>query len=99
MTHLYLFNPARKFRLLSTLLYRGSQRILGSLDANSRVLGAKPLPKPSKYLNLSIHPQPKSQLPRDADFFYSEETHSGFCVFQVENTLFKVGRVAFKEYL
>jgi len=97
MTHLYLLNPARKIRLLSTLLYRGSQRLLGSrLDSTSRVMGTKPLPKPTKYVNLPIHPQPpvdRSQLARDADFFCSEEPNDGFCVFQVENTLFKVHRV------
>ena len=102
MTHLYLFNPARKIRLLSALLYRGSQRILGTLDSTSRVLGTKPLPKPSKYVNLPVHPQPpvdRGQLVRDTDFFYPEEIDCGFCVFRVENTLFKVGRVALKECL
>ena len=97
MTHLYLFNPARKIRLMSRLLYQGSQRIFGSLGSTTRVLDNRPLPtKPPKYINLPIHVD-RSQLTRDAEFFYSEETDHGFCVFRVENTLFKVGRVAFKE--
>ncbi|RDB29327.1 hypothetical protein Hypma_015024 [Hypsizygus marmoreus] len=93
MVHLYVFNPARKLRLLSMLFYRGSKRILGSVDTAAVVSTQSRKPALSAIFRTALptpHPLER-ETARDADYY--AEANQGFCVFQVENTLFKVHRV------
>jgi hypothetical protein len=91
MAHLYVINPARKLRLITTLFYRGSRRILGRVDAK---------PHPSTSTGRNANPTsmskvaPEEKLPAECDTIqdegYYKHSDAGYCVFQVENTLFKV---------
>jgi hypothetical protein len=98
MVHLYVFNPARKIRMLTTLLYRGSKRILASVDSTSVLTATKPkkasaVPFFKLALQTARAPPVVSssdlgELIQDVEYF--KESESGTCIFQVENTLFKV---------
>lgn len=104
MVHLYVFNPARKIRLLTTLLYRGSKRILASVDSASVLTATKPkkasaLPffkialQTARTSSPVVPPSsPSCELIQDIDYY--KEFESGSCIFQVESTLFKVSSAA-----
>lgn len=104
MVHLYVFNPARKIRLLTTLLYRGSKRILASVDSASVLTATKPKKAPTlPFFNIALQtarsspvvpPSSLSCEPLIQDIDYYKESESGSCIFQVESTLFKVSSAA-----
>ncbi|KAG5730026.1 hypothetical protein E4T56_gene20187 [Termitomyces sp. T112] len=92
MVHLYLFNPVPKLRLLSGLFFKGSKHILESVS--------EPRNKGSAQLNLRCTPYyeapieasiPKDEPPHHSDCYIN--SRNGFCVFQVENTLFNVHQI------
>ncbi|KAG5646902.1 hypothetical protein DXG03_001978 [Asterophora parasitica] len=94
MVHLYVFNPAPKLRLLSTLFVRGSKRILGTVSESTSPLSAQSRSQqctPFSLVPLEAPRLPEGQLVRDPDYYAN--SRKGFCAFLVENTLFNVHQV------
>ncbi|KAF5377168.1 hypothetical protein D9615_006434 [Tricholomella constricta] len=90
MVQLYVFNPAPKLRLLSTLFFRGSKRILGSVSESTSPLSTQPRSQQcTPFIKAPI--EAPRELVRDADYY--ADSRKGFCAFQVENTLFNVHQV------
>ncbi|KAF8895571.1 hypothetical protein BD779DRAFT_1500288 [Infundibulicybe gibba] len=82
MVQFYVWNPAHKLHVLSALL-RASKNIFKTV--NSRLW----IPRAAKRAQDLSH-RPLSPL-RDTKY-YLDDTYDGFCIFQVENTLFKIHR-------
>ncbi|TFK34739.1 hypothetical protein BDQ12DRAFT_689102 [Crucibulum laeve] len=91
MVQFYIFNPAHKLRVLSTLLYQGSRRLLRSATTPSTVSARSGKVTISSLINTDLPTLPSGALIHDADF-YKSDSDGGFCVFRVENTLFRVHR-------
>ncbi|KAH9480688.1 hypothetical protein JR316_0007288 [Psilocybe cubensis] len=104
MVHLYVLNPTQKLRFVSRLILKGSKRILKQVnkqDTSSRAsssssssvtdVEAKRRQKISIYdlIKDDLPSVPEGGLTRNAKY-YMDESEGGFCVFRVENTLFKV---------
>ena len=92
MVHLYFFtNPLHKLGFLGRLFFRRSERLLKPADAG------KSTPPPAKsripttpfYDNEIRAATFSGEVFRDPDY-YKDDSEGGFCVFRVENTLFKV---------
>ena len=92
MVHLYFFtNPLHKLGFLGRLFFRRSERLLKPADAG------KSTPPPAKsripttpfYDNEIRAANFSGEVFRDPDY-YKDDSEGGFCVFRVENTLFKV---------
>src|SRR5436853_95653 len=99
MVNLYIVNPAHKLRFVSRLILRGTKRILRNFTAPSSVsktpaeveVEEERSPKVN-VLNLiktDLRPVPRGGLTRNAEY-YRDESEGGFCVFRLEDTLFKV---------
>ncbi|PFH51237.1 hypothetical protein AMATHDRAFT_59534 [Amanita thiersii Skay4041] len=98
MVNVYVFNPTHKLRLLSRLVFQATKRILknGQID-----------PTQQRKMNIAYYqcadvasfataasfksPSSITKLVYDP-VYYKDESENGFCVFQVENTLFRVHR-------
>ncbi|KAF8810212.1 hypothetical protein BYT27DRAFT_6494585 [Phlegmacium glaucopus] len=95
MVHLNVFNPARELRYMSKLILRVSKRILHA--------GALSLPIPdsshltpqtahvSYLIKANLFNAPREDLIHDTKY-YEPDSEGGFCIFRVEDTLFKVHR-------
>ena len=94
MVHLNIFGPARKLLFVSKLILKASKRILSHAGASSL-----PIPDTSQMtpgtVNVShlieepVFNVPKEGLIYDREY-YKPDSEGGFCIFRVENTLFKV---------
>lgn len=93
MAHFDVLNPARKFRILSTLLYRVSKRFLTGNNPESTSILSSQSRNARTSFNLWTHSIVTGTLVRDPDYYRSEQD-GGLCIFQVENTLFKVSVVS-----
>ncbi|KAF8060926.1 hypothetical protein FPV67DRAFT_1512144 [Lyophyllum atratum] len=93
MVQFYVFNPAPKLRLLSTLFFRGSKRMLGLGSEPNSMLSSQPRSQPCTALIKALEAPRilESALIRDPDYY--ADSRKGFCAFQVENTLFNVHQV------
>lgn len=92
MVQFYVFNPAPKLRLLSTMFFRGSKRILGSASKSTSVLSSQPRSQQcTAFIRTPETPRLEVELVRDPDYY--ADSRRGFCAFQVENTLFNVHQV------
>jgi hypothetical protein len=101
MVNLYLFKPAQKFRILSNVLFQTTRRILRNvlhtesamgLAAASRSLKAN-IAYSATERSLKFSQKTLVKPIRDPEY-YKDESQGGFCVFQVENNLFKVTLVS-----
>jgi hypothetical protein len=90
MAHLYVINPARKLRLLTTLFYRGSRRILGIVDAKSLPSNTSKNANSTSMFKAALGEILIRECEPIQDEVYYKHSDAGYCVFQVENTLFKV---------
>jgi len=92
MVHLYFFNPLPKLGFLGRLFFRGSKRLLKPADAGRYTPPAKStksrVPTTPFYDN-EIRAKISGGVFHDPDY-YKDDSEGGFCVFRVENTLFKV---------
>lgn len=94
--HLYFFprNPLHKLGFLGRLFFRGG-RLLKPADAGKGACTARsqiPTTAPSFYDNeIGIRANFAGEVFRDPDY-YKDDSEGGFCVFRVQNTLFKVHR-------
>jgi len=94
MVHLNIFSPTRKLRFISQLILRASRRILRHTGGSSLHI-----PDPShmtpRTLNVSYLIKTdwfnalQDDLIHDKKY-YEPDSEGGFCIFRVENTLFKV---------
>lgn len=100
MVHMFIVNPARKFRLLSNVVLKSSSRLLKQTGFESHASASSitdvyvPDTRPQKmnksYLSQKKLPEvPPGSLQRDPQY-YTSESDSGCCVFRAENTLFRV---------
>lgn len=90
MVHLYFFNPLHKLGVLGRLFFRGSKRLLKPADAGTYTPPAKSrVPTTPLFYDNEIRAKISGEVFRDPDY-YKDESEGGFCVFRVENTLFKV---------
>ncbi|KAF8885681.1 hypothetical protein CPB84DRAFT_1685331 [Gymnopilus junonius] len=98
MVHLYILNPAHKLHFMSRLFLKGSKRILKQVNAspiNPGISQAQEGPAKRSKVNVldlikaDLPSVPQSALTRDTNY-YKDESGGGFCIFRVENTLFKV---------
>jgi hypothetical protein len=98
MANLYIVNPAHKLRFVSRLILRGTKRILRNFAAPSS--GSKTPARPVEeerppkvnvldLIKIDLRPLPQGGLIRNAEY-YRDESEGGFCVFRLEDTLFKV---------
>jgi hypothetical protein len=90
MAHFYVINPARKLRLLTTLFYRGSRRILGIVDAKSLPSNTSKNANSTSMFKVALGEILIRECEPIQDEVYYKHSDAGYCVFQVENTLFKV---------
>jgi hypothetical protein len=101
MVNIYVFNPSNKLRLLSKLLLQASKRILKSVHSDT-AMGLTAPTRPVKAnisctnsaeydLDFKKPPRPLEKPVRDPEY-YKDESQGGFCIFQVENRLFRVHR-------
>ncbi|KIJ96771.1 hypothetical protein K443DRAFT_106741 [Laccaria amethystina LaAM-08-1] len=92
MVHLLFFNPLHKLGFLGRLFFRGSKRLLKPADAGKCTPPASKsrVPNTPLYDN-EIRAKISGEVFRDPDY-YKDDSEGGFCVFRVENTLFKVHR-------
>ncbi|KAF9485785.1 hypothetical protein BDN70DRAFT_458207 [Pholiota conissans] len=102
MVSFYIINPSHKLHFLSRLMLKGSKRILKGINTSSV---ATPSIAPSQdeevkqrkrsktnassFIKSDLNSVPLEGFVRDPDYF-QEDSEAGFCVFRVENTLFKV---------
>ncbi|KAJ3504902.1 hypothetical protein NLJ89_g7701 [Agrocybe chaxingu] len=94
MVNFYVFNPAQKLRFLSGIIYKGSKRLLRNTRAQQPATPVVEQPRPPKFniynlLKTNLRHAAQGDLKRDREF-YKDDSESGFCVFRVEDTLFKV---------
>ncbi|PPQ78735.1 hypothetical protein CVT25_010738 [Psilocybe cyanescens] len=102
MVHLYVLNPTHKLRFVSRLIVKGSKRILkqvnkqessqaSSSSSSFTYVEEKRRPKINIYdlIRDDLPSAPEGDLTRNAEY-YRDESEGGFCVFRVENTLFKI---------
>ena len=98
MVNLYILNPAHKLRFVSRLMLRGTKRILRNFAAPSSVSKTPAVAveeeRPPKVnildlIKTDLRPVPRGGLTRNAEY-YRDESEGGFCVFRLEDTLFKV---------
>lgn len=87
MAHLYALNTARKLRFIATLFSRGSKRILGLVDSSPANTFRKV--NTASMFDITLQTNPIASGPIQ-DAVYYKHSDAGYCVFQVENTLFKV---------
>ncbi|KAF8238465.1 hypothetical protein L208DRAFT_289166 [Tricholoma matsutake] len=90
MAHLYALNTARKLRFIATLFSRGSKRILGLVDSSPANTFRKV--NTASMFDITLQTNPIASGPIQ-DAVYYKHSDAGYCVFQVENTLFKLHRV------
>ncbi|KAF8625906.1 hypothetical protein AX17_006632 [Amanita inopinata Kibby_2008] len=101
MVNIYVFNPSHKLRFLSKLFYQGTKRILKNVQVDAPAglpATARPrkaniaYPQGSDFsFELSSTTSALRKPIRDPDY-YKDENQGGFCIFRVENTLFRVHR-------
>ncbi|CAA7262903.1 unnamed protein product [Cyclocybe aegerita] len=94
MVNFYVFNPAQKLRFLSGIIYKGSKRLLRNIRAQQPATPVDEQPRPIKFnihdlIKTDLRHAAQGVLKRDREF-YKDDSESGFCVFRVEDTLFKV---------
>ncbi|KAG6878334.1 hypothetical protein C0993_008512 [Termitomyces sp. T159_Od127] len=95
MVHLqlYLYNPIPKLRLWSGLFFQGSKHILENVSS----------PRKKNTVQLNLRCTPYCEASKEAltakndkpvrDSGHYVDARNGFCVFQVENTLFNVHQI------
>ena len=92
MVHLDIFSPARKLFFMSKLILRASKRILPHASGASSLS----IPDTSQVTSRNISYLIKEDLfnaPQGLIHdkkYYEHDSEGGFCIFRVENTLFKV---------
>jgi hypothetical protein len=93
MAHLNVFNAARKLLFMSKLILRASKRILKHAPGASSLsfpdtsqISPRTVSYPIKEDLFNI---PQEGLIHDKKY-YEPDSEGGFCIFRVENTLFKV---------
>ncbi|KAF8157976.1 hypothetical protein B0H34DRAFT_706993 [Crassisporium funariophilum] len=98
MVNLYILNPAHKLRFLSKLFLSTSKRAWKDVAPPTSTLpqdDVPPTPPPkanvSHLIKSNMRGAPQADLIRDTEY-YKDESEGGFCVFRVEDTLFKVHR-------
>lgn len=101
MVNLYIFHPPQKCHTLSKMLLKGIKRLfhhgsrpspqISNLDESEK---RRPRPNPLDLIDINLPHIPVSGLTHD-DEYYKEEFDSGFCIFRVEDTLFKVDSSVF----
>lgn len=98
MVHFCVLNPVRKLRLLSSLFYRGSKRILRKVYGPPALSNTHTKANTASTFDIAVQRSRllKSELIEDAVYYKHSDT--GYCVFQIENTLFKVIILPFKIY-
>lgn len=96
MVNIY-FKPVQKFRILSNFIFQTTRRILRNvlhtesamgLAAASRAVKAN-IAYATSERSLKFSQKSLEKPVRDPEY-YKDESQGGFCVFQVENSLFKV---------
>ncbi|KAF8630486.1 hypothetical protein AX15_002881 [Amanita polypyramis BW_CC] len=97
MVNIYLFKPSQKVRFLSKLLFQATRRILKNVQTDS-TMGLATAVKvniaysPSDFSFKSRKSSTVLEKPVRDPEYYKDESQGGFCVFQVENKLFRVHR-------
>ncbi|KDR82930.1 hypothetical protein GALMADRAFT_134458 [Galerina marginata CBS 339.88] len=99
MVHLYVLNPAHKLRFIARHFFKGSKRILKQVNEPSSTSTIPEFPevqppRPPKFnildfIKADLPLAPHGGLTRDNEY-YRDDSEGGFCIFRVENTLFKV---------
>ncbi|KAK2465419.1 hypothetical protein APHAL10511_002773 [Amanita phalloides] len=101
MVNIYVFKTAQKFQFLSHFLFQTTRRILKNVLRADSTMGFAAATRSMK-ANIAYrtserslkHPKPPKspEKPVRDPEYYKDESQGGFCVFQVENKLFKVHR-------
>lgn len=100
MVHLDLVSPVHKLRFVTRQAIKGSKRIFKQINkeriskaapASSTVPHQRQRPKINilDLIKEDFPSAPEGGLIRNAQY-YKDDSDGGFCVFRVENTLFKV---------
>ncbi|KAM6494474.1 hypothetical protein JOM56_010835 [Amanita muscaria] len=101
MVNIYVYNPSKKLGWLRKLLLEASKRVLKNIH-NESAMGLTTAARPPKasivFSPTSDHSfeftkpaKAKGKPVRDPEY-YKDESQGGFCIFQVENKLFRVHR-------